>query len=145
MLATETAPAGELETLTNILAGNAVFTAVGGGERYTYKLYIAKTGKLKGVVQVRLLTGPNNVDDYEEIGQFDANGVLILTGHVSHKPNSVGFIRWLVALARAGKPIPTGVEIHHAGYCLRCGRLLTVPYPQNPYRIYGLGPECGSK
>lgn len=143
---TETAPAGTLETCDNLLAGNAIFTAVGGGERYTYHLYTAKTGKLKGVVQVRLLTGPNNVADYTEVGTIDpATGVLTLTGRQTEKARSTALIRWLVKLAIEKKPVPAGIELHHAGYCLACRRLLTVPYPANPYRVYGLGPECGSK
>lgn len=145
---TTTADAGTLESCENLLAGNAIFTALHdeSGTRFTYHLYTAKTGKLKGVVQVRLLTGPQNTSDYTEVGHIDATtGVLTLTGKITEKPDSVALIRWLVSLAIAGKSAPTGITLHHAGHCLRCGRTLTVPYPANPYRVYGLGPECGSK
>jgi hypothetical protein len=145
---TEVPSAGVLESCSNLLAGNAIFTALhdASGERYTYHLYAAKTGKLKGVIQARLLTGPNNCDDYTELGNIDATtGVLTLTGRTTEAAASVQLVRWLVSLAIAGKPAPAGITLHHAGHCLRCRRLLTVPYPANPYRVFGLGPECGSK
>lgn len=145
---TETASAGVLESCSNLLAGNAIFTALhdATGERYTYHLYAAKTGKLKDVLQVRLLTGPNNVEDYSEVGTVNPEtGVLTLTARITEAATSVQLIRWLIKLAIAKQPAPAGVTLHHAGYCLRCRRLLTVPYPANPYRVYGLGPECGAK
>jgi hypothetical protein len=140
--------AGVLEKCDNLMAGNAIFTALHdeSGERYTYHLYVAKTGSEKGIVQVRLLTGPDNVNDYSELGIIDPHsGKLTLTGRATSSAVSVQLIQWLVSLAIAKQPAPDGVTLHHAGYCLRCRRLLTVPYPDNPYRVFGLGPECGAK
>ena len=138
----------------NILAGNAKFSIRHDetGERYTYWLNVPKIGKNKGVIVAKLLTGQNNEADYTEIGTIDSTtGELTLTGKIGNGetrkevPTSVALIRWFVKLAIEGKDVPSGVTLHHSGRCLACGRTLTVEYPTNPYRIWGLGPECGSK
>ncbi len=151
----ETTDAGTLDTCANLLAGHALFTILHNesGTRFTYHFYAAKTGKCKGVIQARLLTGPQNTSDYTEIGTIDpATGAVTLTGKIgtgekgkNSVPESVALLRWVAKLAADKSPVPAGLTVHHAGHCLRCGRVLTVPYPANPYRIYGLGPECGGK
>lgn len=143
-----------LTTTSTLLAGNAKFTIVHdeSGERYTYWLNVPKTGKNKGVIVAKLLVNSNNEADYAEIGTINpTTGEITLTGKIGtgatrkEVPTSVALIRWFVKLAIEKKDVPSGVSLHHAGKCLACGRTLTVPYPDNPYRIYGLGPECGSK
>ncbi|MFX8731669.1 hypothetical protein ABTM48_21210, partial [Acinetobacter baumannii] len=79
---------------------------------------------------------------YSEVGTVNPEtGVLTLTARITEAATSVQLIRWLIKLAIAKQPAPAGVTLHHAGYCLRCRRLLTVPSPANRYRVYGLGPE----
>lgn len=143
-----------LETTANLLAGNARFTVQHDetGKRFTYWFNAPKTGKNKGVIVARLLTGANNEADYTDVGTIDpATGVLTLTGTVGTGetrdtlPESVALLRWFAVLAASKQPVPAGVTLHHAGKCLACGRTLTVPYPDNPYRPVGLGPECGSR
>ena len=143
-----------LESTENLLAGNALFTLYcpETEERYTYHVHMPKNGKHKGKTLVQLLVGPINTRDYAEIGEFNAEtGEINLTGKIATNPDqkqvplSVALIRYVLKLAKDKAPVPAGMELHHAGQCLRCGRVLTVPYPANPYRIYGLGPECGSK
>lgn len=139
-----------LSTCENLLAGNANFTILHdeSGERYTYQIARPKTGKNKGKLIARLLTGANNEADYTDLGEIDDNGDLKLTGRVGtgkEVPNSVALIRWAVKLATAKQNVPNGLTLHHAGKCLACGRKLTVPFPTNPYRPFGLGPECGAK
>ena len=129
-----------LESTEHLLAGHALFTAVmSEEERYTYSINTPKQGKYKGRTFVRLLTGPNNTNDYQLVGEVQ-NGILQLTGKMGHGviPNSVALIRWLVHLANIKSPTPEGLKIYHAGQCLHCGRVLTVPFPDNPYRKLGL-------
>lgn len=141
-----------LQSCENLLAGNALFTVVhpASGERFTYHFKRPKQGREKGQLLVNLLTGPNNTADYSRVGVVAEDGRTleldagIGTGQAG-VPVSAALARWLVQLAADKRPVPAGLELHHAGQCLRCGRVLTVPYPQNPYRIYGLGPECGAK
>lgn len=142
-----------LNTTKYLLAGNAKFTVRHeSGERYTYHFRTPKTGKNKGIIIASLLTGSNNDDDFTEVGTLNPeNGELTLTGKIgtgesrNTVPTSIALLRWVAVLAVNAEPIPEGLTIHHSGHCLRCGRTLTVPYPDNPYRIHGLGPECGSK
>ncbi len=137
-----------LQSTENLIAGNALFTVQHGEERYTYHFIRPKTGKEEGQLIVRLLTGPNNTQDYTRLGIIDDKGNLDLDigiGQGKEVPNSIALARWLAKLATEKKPTPEGLEIVHAGKCLRCGRTLTVPFPDNPYRPYGLGPECGQK
>jgi len=140
-----------LKTTENLLAGNARFTVVcpESGERFTYHIHKPKQGRHKGRYLVDLLTGPNNTADYSRLGEVDDKGNLDLDDKIgtgaAGVPVSAALARWIVALAFKSEPVPAGIEVHHAGCCLRCGRVLTVPYPDNPYRIFGLGPECGAK
>lgn len=143
-----------LTTTANLLAGNAKFTVQHdeSGQRFTYWFHAPKTGKNKGVVVAKLLTGSNNDADYTEVGTINPEtGELTLTGKVGtgetrdKLPASVALLRWFAKLAASKATVPAGVTLHHSGHCLRCGRTLTVPYPDNPYRPHGLGPECGSK
>ncbi len=138
----------------NLLAGNAKFTILHNesGKRFTYWIITPKTGKDKGQIIARLLTGSDNNNDYTDIGTIDrSSGELTITGRVGSGetrdslPESIALIRWFAVLAATDQPIPAGLTLHHAGKCLACGRTLTVPYPANPYRKFGLGPECGSK
>lgn len=137
-----------LTTTANLLAGNAIFTAVGPNEeRYTFHFYSAKSGKEKGIMIVKLMTGPNNMKDYRRLGYVE-DGQLILDAGIGTRetvPTSAALARWLVKLATESAPVPNGVRIVHAGRCLCCSRRLTVPFPENPYRPMGLGPICGGK
>jgi len=139
-----------LSTTAHLLAGNALFTArhPASGERYTYHVATKKNGREKGLTVAKLLTGPNNTGDYTRLGLVDADtGELDLDASVGTNgktvPTSVALLRWLLARAAKGEAVPEGIEIHHAGCCLKCGRTLTVPVSDNAYRAFGLGPECG--
>lgn len=140
-----------LATTENLLAGNARFTVQHdeSGKRFTYWFNAPKTGKNKGTIVARLLTGTNNETDYTDVGTIDpATGVLTLTGTGETRdtlPESVALLRWFAVLAVSKAAVPDGFALYHAGKCLACGRTLTVPFPDNPYRPVGLGPECGSR
>lgn len=141
-----------LKSCEHLTAGNALFTVAHPetGERYTYRFKRPKQGREKGKLILELLTGPVNTASYSRIGVVAEDGVTVEldagigTGKAG-VPVSAALARWLVKLAHDKAPVPAGLELHHAGQCLRCGRVLTVPYPDNPYRPYGLGPECGAK
>jgi hypothetical protein len=143
-----------LENCKNLLAGNAKFTVVHNesGTRFTYWFNTPKNGKNKGIIIARLLTGANNETDYSDIGTINPEtGEVFLTGKIgtgetkNTLPDSIALLRWIAKLAADKQDCPEGITIHHAGKCLACGRTLTVPFPENPYRKVGLGPECGSK
>jgi hypothetical protein len=138
----------ELKTCEHLTAGNALFTVLhpASGERYTFHFSRPKQGREKGKLVVNLLTGPHNTADYTRVGVVADDGITLeLDGDICRAgvPVSVALARWLIKLSYDKAPVPAGLEVHHAGKCLRCGRVLTVPYPSNPYRPYGLGPECG--
>ena len=141
-----------LNTCKHLLAGHAKFTVQheATGERYTYEFYTAKQGKEKGVCVASLLTGQNNDSDYTRLGVIDTTtGELDLDAKIGSGaagvPTPAALARWIAKLAFQAQDVPEGLQVIHAGCCLRCGRTLTVPYPDNPYRPYGLGPECGAK
>lgn len=138
-----------LTNLSDLFAGNAVFTVVSGEERYTFHFYAPTNGRHRGRLMARLLTGPNNTADYSDLGVIDpATGELALEGMYAIRGGKVtlpaALARWVAALAFQKANVPDGIEVVASGHCLRCRRLLTVPYPDNPYRLRSLGPECGA-
>lgn len=142
---THAAPARKIngtaqDTLALLLAGKAVFTIRRGAERFTYEIKAAKDG---GRFFVMLLTGPQNTADFAYAGMiWDAAKLPALTAKScvgTHAPSWRLLVQtWTVLLQGA---IPSDVEIWHAGFCCRCGRLLTV----DESIARGIGPECASK
>lgn len=144
-----------------MLAGNAIFTlqSCKTGARYTYKIHKADEEPGKAPTWfVSLLTGPDNLGDYQYLGLIsatqsfriseDGQGSTVQTLQFRLTKKSrlpitslpVLAFRWVFEKLRAGIE-PVGVEIWHAGRCGRCGRVLTVPESIE----LGLGPECASK
>jgi hypothetical protein len=142
-----------IDKITNcedLLAGNAVFTVISGEERYTYHFYAPTHGKNKGKVLARLLTGPSNTHDYNDLGIIDpTTGNIELSGMYAIRDGKVlvpaALARWIAKMAVSKSAVPSGIEIIGSGHCLCCRRLLTVPYPDNPFRLRSLGPICGGK
>jgi hypothetical protein len=126
-----------------LFAGNAIFTVSNPeGKRYTYRVkQAAKRREGEAVVWfVGMLAGPNNHEDFRYLGLVTARGE-VKHGHRSTWPEDSEAWKvaaWAIRLVMGDKAPPSGYRIQHAGYCGRCGRMLTVPESIES----GLGPEC---
>lgn len=131
------------QILTFMSAGNAIFTikSVRTGEHFTYKIRFAPQGLAK---LAYLAVGH---DEWMYVGVFtDARewsptgqpaGLRLTKGsHFTDTAPSVRALRWF--LEHVDSPL---VEFRHAGFCGRCGRLLTHPDSIDS----GMGPECSRR
>jgi hypothetical protein len=93
---------------------------------------------------LKLLTGPDNTEDYTYLGKLDD-----YTGQVRTTAKSENYrdSRTLKLLNRVLARVwcddhaaftQHGYQLHHEGKCGRCGRKLTVPASVES----GIGPEC---
>lgn len=126
-------------------AGNATVTleSLKTGKRFTYKITAPRDGGDR-VRFVRLLTGPNNNEDFGYIGYLKHHAGPPGAWRFHHGQGkavagatapSVKAIHWFVR-----NPDDPRVAVHHAGKCGRCGRKLTVPESL----ASGLGPVCAA-
>lgn len=123
------------------LAGNAVITLQSGktGIHYTYK--ITQHENRPDLYFVRLLSGPDNNDDYQYIGcYYSDNGYF----NPCKTWKSRLMFSWPPALRAIQyffdniDNVPDNLFVFHEGKCGRCGRRLTTP--ESIER--GIGPEC---
>jgi hypothetical protein len=97
---------------------------------------------------VKLLTGPNNTEDYTYMGILNPK-----TGEVRHTANSkiaetawsFRIVRRVLAQIFEGEGMPAiqkhGWDVDHMGRCGRCARPLTVPESIE----LGIGPDCAEQ
>lgn len=137
----------QFDARTFITAGKAIFTLQGLQARYTYR--VSRKDPDPGsryqdpVYFVSLLTGPDNLNDYQYLGILDVQtGVVKLTKASKYRTDSapVRAINWAVARIWRGVSIAPA-QLYHIGKCGRCGRALTVPSSIEA----GIGPECSGK
>lgn len=125
----------------DIFAGNAIVTLEDTQRmiRYTYR--IKKVEDRPDQFFVGLLAGPDNTRDYQYIGMI-RSGQFQTTKASQLPPESrpCKGIDWLLRHLDTLEKFPS-IELHHAGHCLRCGRLLTVPTSISS----GFGPECATR
>lgn len=126
-----------------VLAGKAIFTVSNDkGDRYTFRVDHKKGNEQWAPVWfIRLLTGPNNEEDYTYMGKIDPEmGVVKLTAKSAYPETSlpVKVANFGLRIIWGKQDLPDGYKIHHEGFCGRCGRLLTVPESVDS----GFGPEC---
>lgn len=146
------------QTKTFVLAGRAVFTLSNGkpgtdARDYTFKVTKKvnrdnrqRTGDPQpafrdDVYFVALLTGSDNENDYTYLGVLNpATGAVRTTAKSTFNSAStpVVALNWALGKVWAGKELPGGASLQHAGHCGKCNRLLTVPESVES----GLGPEC---
>lgn len=141
-----------------VTAGKAIFTLSmpakfvadnkGCKDRYTFKVVCKpKSERWPEAFFVNLLSGPDNISDYQPLGKLDPEtGAvrLVQSTKLTDKSWPVRLIRRVLARiwADQGDAIETaGFDLRHAGRCGRCGRVLTVPESIDS----GLGPVCASK
>lgn len=127
-----------------ILAGKSIFTCTNGkGSWYTYRVIRKEASERypRPAYFVGLLTGPDNTKHYSRLGMInpDTGSVRLVTGtKLREDSTAVAVLRWALKLIWTGGKFPEGYDVHHEGYCGRCGRLLTVPESVQS----GIGPEC---
>lgn len=141
-----------------ILGGNSTFTLVSkkSGQRFTYKVqsgtkqgadHWTTNNQDKSVYFVRLLTGPDNSNDFKYMGllrQSVDGGYRFSSSAkscVSKGAPSFDAFDYVWNLIEFGAHFPKGVEFWHEGSCCICGRKLTVPESVAD----GIGPECKGK
>lgn len=119
-------------------AGHAIFTVVSKrtGVRFTYK---AKPAKACDLLWVSVLRGPDNTSDYLFLGGLKKDGTYLHShkAQVNEEAPSASAVAWLFRHLQDPELL-NKIEIHHAGRCGRCGRLLTTPESI----ATGLGPVC---
>lgn len=136
--------------LSFITGGRAVFTVVSktSGERRTFKVAAPKDAQPGDALRfVSLLTGPDNMTNYEYVGLLTKTGEELVTrtsrGKLPTQPLNI--MSWLVKQAQlAARGLPNTLdraEVWHEGRCCRCGRRLTVPASIES----GIGPECAMR
>ena len=128
-------------------AGNATVTlrSTKTGTRFTFKIQRAKKksedqDESDLPLFVKLLSGPNNADDFVFMGTVFPNAPSTLRGSGKSRISSCAssfkaFAWWLKHIG------DERVEVWHEDHCGRCGRTLTVPESI----ATGLGPICAAK
>jgi len=84
-----------------------------------------------------ILTGPNNIDDYMQIGTVGDNGEIRLW----RKHDTLHFRKLIDVLQHRDKWAALGVKYLIDGRCYRCNRTLTTPQSISN----GIGPECAKR
>lgn len=124
---------------TFVFAGCAIFTIenIQNGKRCTYK--VAKKGER---LFVSALVGPSNTQNYIYIGMAK-NKTFTRTKSSNFTEESQQFrgFSWLYQKITKKEELPAIIKFHHAGYCGKCGRLLTTPESVES----GYGPVCFSR
>lgn len=129
-----------------LLAGDAIFTVEQpNGTHHTFRVSkVEANDRWPESFFVKLLTGPDNTNDYTYFAKLD-----VFTGQVATTAKSAQYKDTFVlrllnrVLARVWADDHAayeahGYKVHHEGRCGRCGRLLTVP----DSLASGFGPEC---
>lgn len=130
-----------------VLAGKATFTVSNpAGDHYTYRVceLPARDSYTSPAYAAFVLTGPDNESDYTYVGLVDpASGRVRLTARsrFTTQCRACRVLAWALSAVWAGRELPPGYAIQHAGRCGRCGRFLT----DNESISIGLGPECRRK
>ncbi len=141
---------GQLTSIEDIIryatAGNATLTlrSMKTQTRFTYKIQKPKEINPNYAYIsffVKLLNGPDNTKNYQNLGWIHNNGSY----HRSKKsritetaPSHIAF-NWFWNHVIKNKHLPDNqIECWHEGTCCRCGRKLTVPGSVKD----GIGPEC---
>lgn len=138
-----------------VLGGNSIFTLLSKtGKRYTYRVRKAQPHprypKSERMLHVGLLTGPDNLNDYNYIGYVELDDVghyytVVLGRNVVLSPAYEGlkyFLKHLRAAITYNTATPVkGITFIPSGRCGRCARVLTTPESCQT----GFGPECAGK
>lgn len=121
---------------SNLLAGHSIFTvtSLDTGKHFTYRIIQPSPHQPHFV---SLLTGPNNEEDYTFIGTIFDGSIFRHSAKGGIGKDSVG-VKGFEWLWRNLDKLPDNVRLDNAGYCFRCGKLLTT----SESIISGYGPTC---
>jgi len=126
-----------------LLSGNATFTVSNKeGKHYTFNVYksdITASSSSNPLFFIKVLTGPDNTNDFTYLGMVLESGVK-LTRASKYTLDSIVYkvADWIVRAIINDGFLPAGYSVNHAGCCGRCGRKLTTPESIK----LGLGPVC---
>ena len=131
-----------------LIGGYGTFTMLNtqSGNRYTFKVSIPKDSESDNVPHfVAVLTGSDNTNDYQYLGQFRVQGNKLVWSHgrksgINATAKSALSIAWFFDALNADR-LPSFLETYHEGTCCRCGRKLTTPESIEA----GIGPVCATK
>lgn len=104
------------------------------GTHKTLRIHTQQAGKFAGRRIISLLIGPDNTNDYEQVGEITPMGVWMWQRWRGKKPEEYAK---LVFDLMKGEKIE-GFEVQESRRCLRCNRPLTTPESL----AAGVGPEC---
>jgi len=143
-------------TKEHILAGKAIFTVKVGEhglktitqDHYTFKVtHKPNTLYSKEIYFIATLTGPDNESSYSYLGVLDPiNGWVRLThkSKYSEETAALKIVRRVLDRIwnNQGHMIQAaGWDVRHCGFCMKCGKTLTVPASIES----GYGPECSRR
>lgn len=123
-----------------LLSGNAILTFKNTQTmgRFTFKVSYPKNPRNDQAPHfVAVLTGPDNTSNYKYFGNIWPDGTLKMARRAKIGPNALA-VRSFAYLWEHIDELPEHVEVWHHGFCLRCGRQLTVPESI----ASGYGPDC---
>lgn len=140
-----------------VLGGEAIFTLANGlGEHMTFKVYRAQpsTQFPQPSYFAKVLTGPDNTNDYTYVGRVIINTdnplvtdpVLKRTAktHFADDSKTMRAIKFALKavwqIERGTYQLPPGYTIQHVGRCGKCGHPLTTPESL----ATGFGPDCAA-
>jgi hypothetical protein len=138
------------DRLTYILGGNCTFTICSKktNKSFTYKIKSATADKNfvwstnnqdRTRFFVKLLTGPDNSNDFTYICSIDNRGNSPIISAKNHQDSRVVNFKWV--FLRMLKGNCESFDFLPSTKCGRCGRKLTVPESITT----GFGPECAGK
>lgn len=141
-----------------VLAGEATLTVDNGvGQHFTYHVYrTTPTTQFPNTAWfIKVLTGPNNTDDYTYLGMvvphptrpMEIDPKIKLTGRSKFGDGGLPLVvaRWALRViwqsAQGKYVLPEPFSIRHLDRCGKCGRPLTTPESLD----CGLGPDCAAE
>lgn len=96
---------------------------------------------MPGRLLIGHLVGPDNDNDYTNVGNVTESGKVAVWKKHRDNERLAEAIRVLVGDPKAA----AAAYAEKSGNCAKCGRTLTAPVEENPFRAVGLGPECGKQ
>ena len=134
-------------------AGNATFTVANPQfARFTFRIAKVAQRDRQTIMEIPgqfvwfagTFTGPENTSDYRYMAMFDPETWKLRWtsgSKIAEDAPSARILKETLRRVFEGEGLPDGYDIWHAGRCMCCGRLLTVPASI----AAGIGPICADK
>lgn len=131
-----------IQTTTPLIEGKFTVVFADGGHKTLRVRRQREDSKFKpGELLVGHLVGPDNESDYINVGHVTPSGNVAIWRKHQGNERLAEAVRVLVGDPRAA----AAAYAEASGSCCACGRTLTAPVEENPFRAMGLGPECGKR